>query len=335
MYQAKVKQYNFATYFRIMGTAMILLCHFTEQSKNRYLNMSAQFFNVGVAMFFILSGFLFGLQGNVTGNVLKWYCKRVKRIYIPFELFAISLFIIHIYCGISVLKIDWLWFVLGLQGSVVGIYGGEQTWFITALLICYLMTPLISKIINLVEKSDSKKNLFLLIVLLIPLCLALVSPVFIKTMFSPVCWYMLAFYLGTKWERIEVTKKRSILAAIIMCFVFALRIIVRVLADGTILYDRIVISYTQYIAAFCIFLIVAYVFRNKKASRVVTWISSISFEIYLYHYMFCVGPVRLFGLTSNWLVNCLAVTVVTVCIAFVMNRVAKMIAEKIETRVRR
>ena len=62
-------KYGFATYYRALGTLFILLCHFTSQSSNQILDMSAQFFNIGVEMFIILSGFLFGIRGGgITKN---------------------------------------------------------------------------------------------------------------------------------------------------------------------------------------------------------------------------------------------------------------------------
>lgn len=33
----EVKQYGFATYFRVLGVILILLCHFVQQSTNTYL----------------------------------------------------------------------------------------------------------------------------------------------------------------------------------------------------------------------------------------------------------------------------------------------------------
>ena len=58
-------KYNFATWLRVAGMVSILLCHFVQQSHNALLNMSAQFFNIGVEFFIILSGFLFGIWGGV------------------------------------------------------------------------------------------------------------------------------------------------------------------------------------------------------------------------------------------------------------------------------
>lgn len=43
----------------------ILLCHYVQESTNAYIQMSAQLFNIGVNIFFIISGFCFGLQGEI------------------------------------------------------------------------------------------------------------------------------------------------------------------------------------------------------------------------------------------------------------------------------
>ena len=56
------KDIQFADVIRFLGVILILLCHYTEQSTSVLLNMSAQFFNIGVPIFIILSGFLFGVR---------------------------------------------------------------------------------------------------------------------------------------------------------------------------------------------------------------------------------------------------------------------------------
>lgn len=118
---------QFATLIRFIGVALILLCHYTEQSSSSLLNMSAQFFNIGVPIFIILSGFLFGVREGGK-NALSWYFNRIKRIYIPYELFVVILAVITLLRGENIFTINWFLLVLGLQGSVVGIHGAEQTW---------------------------------------------------------------------------------------------------------------------------------------------------------------------------------------------------------------
>lgn len=77
------KDIQFAEVIRFLGVILILLCHYTEQSVNVLLNMSAQFLNIGVSIFIILSGFLFGVREGGK-NALSWYIRRIKRIYIPY-----------------------------------------------------------------------------------------------------------------------------------------------------------------------------------------------------------------------------------------------------------
>lgn len=76
-------------------------------------------------------------------------------------------------------------------------------------------------------------------------------------------------------------------------------------------------------SAFCIFYIFVHIF-DKEPPKLVNWFSKVSFEVYLYHYMFCVGPLRLFGLTPFWAVDCLLVTAVAVVLAGVTNKVAEL-----------
>lgn len=325
----KQVQYNFATYYRVIGTISILICHFVQQSSNIYLNMSAQFFNIGVSMFFILSGFLFGIRDGISQNVLYWYGKRIKRIFIPYELFVIVLCIVHLVCGLNVLNIDWLWVVLGLQGSVVGVLGGEQTWFITAILACYLVTPLIDKIFLWSKKSINRKYIVITIIILLPMLFALFPLSFVFTLFAPICWYALAFLIGQEFYKIRLSKKYAVVAILIMCFAFGMRLIAKLYLDGTIWYDKIATGYNHTLAAFCIFYIVAFVFQNKKPGKFILLMSNISFEVYLYHYMFCVGPISLFEVTNVWLINCLIVFIITFLISIIMNRVATFVTKKI------
>ena len=105
----------------------------------------------------------------------------------------------------------------------------------------------------------------------------------------------------------------------------------RMYFDGSYLYDRITVSYTQAIAAFCIFYIIAYLFKNRETGRLVSRVSEISFEIYLYHYMFTVGPLKLFGLTGYWCFDCILVTVVVVIISIIMNRCSSVINKNLNT----
>lgn len=262
------KQFHFATWLRSAATISILLCHFVEQSRNGLLNISAQFFNIGVELFIILSGFLFGIQGGIT-NTKAWYQKRLKRIFVPYEIFVVLLFAIHALCGINLLDIDWIWLVLGLQGSVVGVLGAEQTWFITPLLFCYAITPLLDRFI-----THQRTKLQIAVLVIVAASLKLLwaipkSPV-CNTLLSLVSVYIISFVVGRFFDKLSFTKAKALAAFAVMCIAFGERLAARNFFDGTVFYERIACGYTQCLAAFCIFYLFAVVFQNIQPHK---WVS--------------------------------------------------------------
>lgn len=320
------KNYNFATWLRVAGVISILLCHYVQQSQSTILNMSAQFFNIGVELFIILSGFLFGVRGGI--DTKAWYKKRLKRIFVPYEIFVALLFVIYAVCGLNLLDMDWVWLALGLQGSVVGVLGAEQTWFITPLLLCYAITPLLDRYITL---QRTKMQIAILVIAAVGTNLFWAipgSPVY-GTLLSLVSVYIIAFVVGRFFDKLTFSKAKALAAFIVMCIAFGMRLAARHFFDGTVFYDRIACGYTQDLAAFCIFYLFAVLFHNIQPPKWVGFIGEISFEVYLVHYMFCVGPVRLFGLTPYWVVNCFLVTIISVALAMILHGASCSLTKKL------
>ena len=230
--------------------------------------------------------------------------------------------------GKFVLKMDWLWLTLGLQGSVVGVQGAEQTWFITPLLLCYAITPVVSRWIYSIQEKKTEVMIVALVAVL-PLFYALIPNPAYHTLLSLVSYYVIAFIIGTSFKKDAIHKKRLIVLFSLIYLSFVLRIVLRHFFDGTIIYDRIGAGYTHIVSAFCIFYIFASLLDNVKPIKGVEFISSISFEIYLVHYMFCVGPIKLFGRTPNWLLDCVLVTAITIATSFAMNKLSACIIRKL------
>ena len=57
----------------------------------------------------------------------------------------------------------------------------------------------------------------------------------------------------------------------------------------------------------------------------IDFICGISFEIFLCHYMFIVGPVSLMGVTNSYMLNCSIVVAITVLVAFSMNKLGALV----------
>lgn len=141
---------NFVVWLRAIGVVFILLCHYTAQSGNVYGIMSAQFFNIGNYIFFVVSGYCFGIHRRMQ-SVTVWYKRRIRRIFIPYEIMLFVLLIANIVTAQKIDVCQWLVQVIGLQGWN-GVYGAIHTWFITSILGCYFVTPILERL------RDDEKN---------------------------------------------------------------------------------------------------------------------------------------------------------------------------------
>ena len=194
------KSIGFITYLRALGVVFILLCHYTQVSGNRYLEMSAQFFNIGNDIFFIISGFCFGIQKNID-SISKWYKKRAKRIFVPYELMIVVLFVVHVIVYGRIERKKWLLQIFGLQGWN-GVEGATHTWFITSLLLCYLLTPLIVGITRECSENDAIKKLILFYAIAPIIIIYCSNGLGIEsTLITPIFLYAIAFVIGYYFEK--------------------------------------------------------------------------------------------------------------------------------------
>lgn len=321
----------FPTWLRATATILILLCHLVGYGGVPYGATMAQLFNIGVELFFLLSGFLFGVNScRQSLDWGKWYIKRAKRIFLPYWFFLAILFIIHLAKGLVISPYKWIISFLGVQGFDA-VAGAEQTWYITAQIFCYALTPVITYFAQRLKTTESGKRLVMLVSLLvIPLIMAFVSSEYIWVFFTPIIWYTLAFIAGSWWSEIEprITVKLLAPAIIVMLFMFGIRILGRVFWDGTVLYNRVIVGYEHNIAAWCIAICFAIMLNRVKPVKAVQLINDISFEIYLYHFMFIGGPISVIGMTGSKALDFIIVVIVTFFASFLTNKAIQMIARK-------
>lgn len=125
-------------FLRALAIVFILLCHLFEAYGSGWSTL----FYIGVPIFFILSGWLYGHKK------LKYWrsfaFSRFLKIYIPYLTFvlpALGLFLIFHPDKITGLKV--LVYVLNLQGFTGCELGLNHLWFVTAIVACYCFLPLL------------------------------------------------------------------------------------------------------------------------------------------------------------------------------------------------
>jgi peptidoglycan/LPS O-acetylase OafA/YrhL len=116
---------------------------------------------------------------------------------------------------------------------------------------------------------------------------------------------------------------------ILVVAALALRFVANVYIDGTIWYDRIIVPYTHMIAACSIFELFEIFFREREVPKGVKILSDISLEVYLFHYMFTVGPISVFDRVTFWPAACLVVTVLVLGISLLFNKVSTLISNSL------
>lgn len=261
----KKEQIPFIVWIRTISVGLILLCHLAITSSNPYIVMSSQLFNVGVNIFIIISGFLFGYLG-VKRPYRKWLLKRMKRIYCPYWVFLAVITMIHMVQRCKITLSSFIRSVLGIHGFTYVFSGFQHTWFISAILLCYLMTPLIDMFVSwlLSPRNERKFWPFICVIICMPVGIAFLRE---YAILGTIPFYALAFILGRKWENINIQKKEATIAASGVIISFALRFFVRILIDDSILYTNIVAVYTHYFAAFCFLFAASFFFRLKTSQN--------------------------------------------------------------------
>ena len=117
-------------------------------------------------------------------------------------------------------------------------------------------------------------------------------------------------------------------------FSFIVAIIFRVglrsIFDNTIIYSNFVVLPTQTIIAISIFTYLKNLDFNIKRIDIINWLDGITYYIYIVHYIFCVGPLKIVHELSIWY----PVQVIGVCfLSIVFGTILKNMTEIINKKI--
>lgn len=319
---------NYISYLRVFSMICIMLCHITIQSSNGLVNMTSQLFNVGVTIFFIISGYLFGKK-NINISYMKWYKRRIMRIVPPYYLFLILLLITHLVLGIHNSFKVWIVQFLFLQGAEIYAAGAEHLWFLTVLMLCYLVTPIIDKI----RKKNSKYLSSIL------LSLSIILTFVVMYLFNEqlglymlqINMFIVSYILGAINFKCK-TYKGIGLALIMGTSGVVIRIIGRMFFDQTIFYDNILVQLTQFLMGISILMIFQFIFKNKPG-KIILMLESISFEVYLVHYFFTSGTLNVMHLTGSFLLNSAIAIILSLMSAYVLHNIVSLINKMTQKKI--
>lgn len=327
------------TIIRSFAMVVIILCHYCDYFEG--VEFLSQLFNVGVPIFFIISGFLYG-QKQIN-NIKKWYIKQFAKIVIPLYTYYFISALVLLAVGKlgEVNLLDSIKVLLNVQGLVGGKIGNVQSghlWFITFILICYLITPVLQLLrgrINLIKISILCGALSIIWIAII----LSINDFYFITWVPGILCYIFAYFLSTVWKRNHNKLRIWIGITLPMIALIALRFFInRTLSGETnIIYGRVIVPYSQCALGIWIFFTIYYVCLKynsitDKISSVLSVFDKYSYYIYIVHYMFVEGVFSLNLFTDNILLVSFLFVVLTCLYSFVLKWISAFVLNVFNTK---
>ncbi len=318
---------------RTVAMLMIILCHYFVAFVP--FPAGAQFMNVGVPMFLILSGYLYGRK--TIHNTWQWYKKQVLKIVIPTYVYYVLMTLVLLCMGKlgSVTLHGILFHFLNLQGftgeSGFGNVFTGHLWFITFILICYLLTPLLQKLRNRISIGWVCVGLVFLSVLEIFVVLSVGTRAALGCI-PYIFAYIFAYFFTAKRDGAIPFPAYCGLSVAMLAGV-VLRFLMKGAADAMQLvvveraYVNVVAIYTHIILAFWIFFTLYRICQFcagvvARLQPVLSILGNYSFAVYITHQMLMIGVFNVCGLTGNLLLDTLIFILLTVITAYILKRIS-------------
>ena len=294
---------------RVFAMILIISCHIAQC----YNLQIAYILNVGVQIFFFMSGFLYGKQEQMP-SVKGFYLKRFVRVYLPyFVILAIVLVIYAIFHLTSFTFKQVLFYLLSLQWFVAPIEGLNHLWFLTVLMFGYLLTPWIHRVM---DKAPIVCALFFV-------CCCVVEFVFLKKFYSLSAWlalYLLGLFYGKYHSKTVsvIALVASSIALIVFCLFFEP-------SKLTSFEARHYMIWLHWILGVFLFVLLYYVLPlligENKSFDGIKHLDKISYEVYLIHHPLILGPLSLMFVTKVAGLNIVLMLVVVYLLARALNNI--------------
>lgn len=287
---------------RIVSMIMILVCHYGTAFNYPSIG---QFFQVGVQIFLIISGFLYGCKTEKNFNIS--FSQRFFKITYPCY---VMLFFLIIYSLINDIhfSIEYiLLFIFNLQGYhhifysfpyLLPVEGTAHLWFITIIYACYLLTIIFN---NIDPFYLSRKEYLVKWTMIIIAIQLLFSCIYIRID------YFIVFFFGFLFGRVKPKVINKLLLASLFLLSVILRLSFKYFCDiygDTALYIMFVIPLSYNLMAIAMFSFLYYTPLNQinKLSYYmpIKQIDLLTLYIYIVHYAYIDGPLIKISTTSNY-----------------------------------
>lgn len=301
---------------RLLAMLSIIACHFCQYYNSEW----AWWLNVGVQVFFIISGYLYGNR-SIDAPV-PWLKKRFVKILTPYYIFltlAIVGYLIVSPERLGLANVISSYFVVGT------IQGIGHLWFVSYILFCYFITPYLAAIRDYL----SKKNLLFAIGSIVVLFgVYSIIEILINGHFRPgrvgcyILGYFTAVFVNRLGEKtINICFWMSLIPTAISTYVYChLHYIQGLEMKGMLVH---ITDYSHAFLGYSITMLLMIVFKEIKKSRMLEFSDKYSYEIYLVHQLFILSPLTLLNTSHHFTINVLLTLCAIFLCGFILDKIQK------------
>lgn len=307
---------------RLLATLIIFSFHIMLATSTEIAKGYFPFY-FAVPIFLFISGYLYANK-DIT-NIKKFYKNSLLKILKPTILFlVIYLLIVSIYSLINQINFFSLIINVNEFGQSYSPIAIGHLWFIIAIILCYLITPIIQKIYKSEKLSKNKKRLLYLLICI----LDIISLSFASLIFLP---YLIGFLFSKNKNKINNNKVCLILIFIIFILCIPLYFWVYKLNINN--YLSLILKYIKelFVVIFGVNFSILFlkIFENIKTTeffnKILNLSDKYSFLFYICHHVLIFGIFNIFNITKIYWVNILIIFISTILLAFILNIFVKLL----------
>lgn len=295
---------------RILAMLSIVSCHFLQAYDNDW----AWVMNIGVQIFLVLSGYLYGhKQIDKWGH---WYLMRIVKLYVPLFIYTTVAMTVIKYCSdtpVSVLN----------YVKMGGVDGLNHLWFMKAIAVCYIITPLL--------QLFRKYALYALVGVSL---LGIAEYAYLHINLFTFAWfwlYAVGYYYGALADRGKIQKAYLatvvVIAIVMTCFCTWQRILS---------YDGFFNRSWHNILGVALCLGGIYAFTKLKIQQMphaLKVFDKNSFYIYICHHIYLIGPLALPLFIQNDYLSASLALVLIIITTIVYAYISNFVIDKIKVHL--
>lgn len=301
---------------------LIILCHLFQF----YDNEICKWLNVGVQLFFVISGWLYSTKQ--IDNPILFIIHSFRKILVPYWIFLTISIILYLIFFPNYISTTDIVLAIFCAGTIKGL---GHLWFVGYILFCYLLTPYLYWLKKYLENQYLIKSLIIYFIIFV---LVQILGFAFHSYFVPyrVSCFIIGYFIGD--IELKITSKmkcKMVISIVIFALIMNIaRIFLRYMVDGR--FDgpilTVFVLYSHMLLGIALFLFLKELLKHLKYSTILYWSDNISYHFYLVHVFFILSPFTLMNYCSisslNWLIVILSSVTFACCLRRIDQGVSKV-----------